>query len=924
MLRHAVVLLVATIIATGTSLFISAFEASGAKPDASAIVTGDLEKWHRLTLSFAGPYASETDGSPNPFLDYRLQVEFIGPGGQTYNVPGFFDGDGNGGAAGNVWRVHFSPDQAGTWTYQASFRQGANVAVDPSASAGSPKSFDGASGIFDVADRDPTASGFLKWGRLEYAGEHYLKFRDGPYWLKGGADSPENWLGYAGFDNTPQARHTFSPHAQDWQMGDPTFNSPSADDGKGLVGALNYLNSQWVNSIYFLPMNIGGDGKDTSPYVNVSSWAGSTTNDNSHFDISKLRQWETAFAHAQRRNIHLHFVLNEAEEANKRELDDATLGTERKLFYREMVARFGHHNALQWNISEEYDLTYPLSPDTVKAFAGYIQQLDPYDHPITVHQAHNPDSTWTPFLGDARFSLTSFQYAGSTAGYGDEVEEWRRKTASAGRPITISMDELAAATTTNADQQRKTILWPTYLSGGQLEWFVAAEDQSLEDLRRYEQHWTYTRHARFFMQQNLPFWEMAPQDGLLSGESSDYGGGQVFAKAGQVYAVYLPNATSSGTLDLSGVSGSFQKRWYNPRTGDFEGTAEMINGDGGVSLGTPPDSPAEDWVVLLETTAAPADTTPPETTIDTGPSGTVKDGSATFTFSSNEAGSTFECSLDGAAFNSCTSPKEYTNLSEGSHTFEVKAKVAAGNTDASPANRTWTIATTAPTIEAVAPADGANDVAIDNNVTATFSEAMDDSTLDGTTFELTEPGSTTPVETAVTYDAASKKATLDPSADLKAATTYTATVKGGATGAKDLAGNVVADDKVWSFKTSSTSPAQGVTGFTLINADTDQPIMPLTNGATINLVTLPTDKLNIRADTNPAMVGSVRFAYDSNSNYRTEDMAPYTLAGDTIPDYYSWTPSAGPHEITATPYTGSRASGTEGEPLTIAFTVTER
>jgi Domain of unknown function (DUF5060)/Putative collagen-binding domain of a collagenase len=566
----------------------------------SGSVTGTLKQWQPVTVSFTGPSSSETSSSPNPFLDYRLQLTFTSPSGQIFDVPGFFDGEGNGGATGNVWRAHFSPDEAGTWSYKASFRQGTEVAVELSPTAGTPTGFDGASGTFEVADRDPAASGFLKWGRLEYVGNHYLKFRDGPYWIKGGADSPENWLCYAGFDNTPNAKHTFSPHVQDWQMGDPTFNPSSADGGKGLIGALNYLSSQGINSIYFLPMNIGGDGKDTSPYVSVASWAGSTSNDNEHFDISKLRQWEIAFAHAQKQGIHLHFVLNEAEEPNKKELDGGTLGVERKLFYRELVARFGHHNALQWNISEEYDIKYPLSSSNVKAFAGYIQQQDPYDHPITVHQLGDPDRTWTPFLGDSLFSLTAFQYAGSVAGYGAEVEEWRQKGASAGRPIPISMDELASATPTNADQQRMTILWPTYLSGGQLEWYIAAEDQSLEDFRRYGELWTYTRHARTFMEGNLPFWEMVPQDSLLSGESSDHGGGQVFAKEGQVYAVYLPNATSTGTLDLSGVSGSFQKSWYNPRTGTFEGTTQTVSGGGKRSLGAPPSSASSDWVVLIK------------------------------------------------------------------------------------------------------------------------------------------------------------------------------------------------------------------------------------------------------------------------------------------------------------------------------------
>ncbi len=570
----------------------------------AATVSGELKKWHPLTLDFAGPSASETDASPNnPFLDYRLQVTFTGPSGQTYTVPGFFDGEGNGGETGDVWRVRFAPDQAGTWSYQASFRKGTNVAVNLNPTAGTATDFDGASGTFDVAGRDAAAPGFLKWGRLEYAGKHYLKFRDGPYWLKGGADSPENWLSYEGFDNTPQAQHTFSPHVQDWQTGDPIVNTSSADGGKGLIGAMNYLSSQGVNSIYFLPMNIGGDVPDSSPYVGPIDWAGSPSNDNLHFDISKLGQWETAFAHAQQKGLHLHFVLGEAEAANKLELDDATLGVERKLFYRELVARYGHHNSLQWNISEEYNhfSKHPLDPDLVKEFAGYVQQQDPYDHPITVHHLGNPDSAWKPFIGDSRFSLTSFQDVGGVAGYGAEVEDWRQKTALAGRPITISMDELAKVTPTNVNQRRKEILWPTYLSGGQLEWFLGRDvDWTLEDFRLYEQLWTYTRYARSFVEENLPFWEMEPQDGLLSGESTDFGGGQVFAKPGQLYAVYLPNATSTGVLDLSSDSGSFQKRWYNPRTGSFAGDTETVSGGGNVSLGTPPSSPSNDWIVLLK------------------------------------------------------------------------------------------------------------------------------------------------------------------------------------------------------------------------------------------------------------------------------------------------------------------------------------
>src|SRR5215208_1337452 len=195
----------------------------------------------------------------------------------------------------------------------------------------------------------------------------------------------------------------------------------------------------------------------------------------------------------------------------------------------------------------------------------------------------------------------------------------------------------------------------------------------------------------------------------------------------------------------------------------------------------------------------PVDTTPPQTTIDSGPTGTVNTSSASFGFSSSEAGSTFECSLDGAAFTSCSSPQNYSALSDGSHTFEVRATDAAGNVDTTPASRTWSVDTTAPTVGGVVPTDGAAGVSLSANVEATFSEAIDASTINGSTFTLGKQGSTRPVAAAVSYDSAAKKAVLNPSADLDANATYTATVKGGTGGVKDLAGNALAADKTWSF-----------------------------------------------------------------------------------------------------------------------------
>jgi hypothetical protein len=106
-------------------------------PPAGGSVTSEFKKWHPVTVSFNGPPATETNSSPSPFLDYRLQVSFTSPSGKSFEVPGFYDGDGNGGSSGSVWKVRFNPDESGTWGYKASFRQGTNVAIDTSATAGS-------------------------------------------------------------------------------------------------------------------------------------------------------------------------------------------------------------------------------------------------------------------------------------------------------------------------------------------------------------------------------------------------------------------------------------------------------------------------------------------------------------------------------------------------------------------------------------------------------------------------------------------------------------------------------------------------------------------------------------------------------------------------------------------------------------------
>ena len=163
----------------------------------------------------------------------------------------------------------------------------------------------------------------------------------------------------------------------------------------------------------------------------------------------------------------------------------------------------------------------------------------------------------------------------------------------------------------------------------------------------------------------------------------------VFGKTPTIYDVaYEPNA--NGVAIRATDSG----RSDRPDLFNVDIFGNVLNGETIVGCEQPPE------IVDCSEEAQPppsTDTTPPETTIISGPSGNGKSRDATFTFSSTEpSNATFQTNLDGAGWvptdNSGTSTsKTYSNLANGTHTFEVTATDAASNTDPTPASRSWKV-----------------------------------------------------------------------------------------------------------------------------------------------------------------------------------------------------------------------------------------
>jgi hypothetical protein len=306
-----------------------------------------------------------------------------------------------------------------------------------------------------------------------------------------------------------------------------------------------------------------------------------------------------------------HFVLQETE--NECLLDCGYLDVQRKLYLRELIARFSHHLAITWNLGEEHNPVewspYGQTYQDTKKMADYIRETDPYKNFIVVHTHSAPQQRMkdmTAYLGFKNIDGPSIQ-CGNIDEIHDDALYWLKQSADSGHSWVVCSDEIGpsnkGAMPDAFDPAHDTIrykaLWGNLMAGGAgVEWYFGYKypdsDLSCEDWRSRDKLWDQTKVALDFFHKYLPFTQMVNAD-EITGNPNDY----CLAKEGKIYAIYLPDGKAT---DIRLPALQYSVHWFNPRIGGdlLSGTIKTIAGSGMSSTGNPPEEDGKDWVCLIK------------------------------------------------------------------------------------------------------------------------------------------------------------------------------------------------------------------------------------------------------------------------------------------------------------------------------------
>ena len=635
----------------------------------------------------------------NPFTDVELNAVFTSPTGRIINFFGFYDGDGNGGQNGNIWKQRFMPDEEGTWTYTLTF------------SDGSP----GKNGSFECVAVGAKPG---PW-QQDTNNPRWFKTSDGAHFL-------------------PIAMHANAAITPtDWQ------------------DAINWASSKGYNTIITSTMNTQayGDG-----WGNVLPFEGTDKYnvDYDRFNIKMWIEWDSMIKTAGNSGIYIGPFNGPSgryggqqqgwppsEMAYFPEIQDR-FDTPRNLkIIRYLVARQGAFwNLAFWNLYNT-ELIEIMSESEGIQYGEYFASITPFGRMITAQdteQWHNGDNRW---LSKMNFSSSRKLNTVQTAVGDPNNTAWQN--ADLNNQLALDTYRGFPVFTTEGlwegqgrAQKPLRIVWGFFAAGAHTMWAdwsydlgsavhlygsigrgsipvypltqnIFQEDQLGVDTVGDEQ----LKIASDATMQ-LQYWKMSPHNELVSGSTEAY----CLAEPGVQYMVYAPIG-GVVKLDLSTANGLFETKWLDPRVGGYSNQTQ-VNGGSIVTLNAPS---SQDWVLFV---IKPSDTTPPSTPqqLNASPQSENQINLTWQAANDPESGiSNYKIYRDGVNIGQPTTTSFLdTGLNEGAtYTYEVSSVNGAGleSTKSTSVSATTIADITSPTITSV------NTSGNPNQVIVVFSESVE-------------------------------------------------------------------------------------------------------------------------------------------------------------------------------------------------------
>lgn len=537
--------------------------------------TVQVSRWEMHEFSLRGRSPGD-----NPFRDAALNGEFTSPTEKVLAVSGFYDGD-------DTWRLRFTPNEEGEWSYQL---RGQEVELSQSGK---------------LHCTPPRGNGFIRI-------------------------------------------HPGNPYAFAYDNGSPFF--PMGDTCYGLYDdspitpelRTQYLRTRRSQRFNFVRMSVGHSApRAAADPSNFWAWGGTPeAPDLDRFNPVFFRGLDAVFSQMRAEGMYAELLLLNLY---RTPFTDTRLWTpeREKLWLRYLMARYAAlPNIFLWTIANEYEthpdgkyrLDVPEDPDWAKATAQFVKQHDPYRHLVTVHPVVSASTT----APSPRALFEPPWRIGEFFGKSEAIDVLSQQTGQAGTGITWDEalqcwvgDSAELVASVQADRQyRKPVLntengyeyqsghptgrkqvhhtdkvrrtsWRIVCAGG----YVAAGFRGtighsdvwnrIDAPNRYSFDVTGEGAAAqlatlYDFWADLPFWRMQPFDGV-SGKAA-----VALAEPGEAYVIYLPSG-GEVSVDLTGQSGGFAGRWFDPRDGHWSESLD-VKGEAHAELAAPDH---RDWALLL-------------------------------------------------------------------------------------------------------------------------------------------------------------------------------------------------------------------------------------------------------------------------------------------------------------------------------------